>query len=114
MKEYTAEDIQSASNSLPTRGTESNASVRSRECTPPTSPNSFQSLDLKQAEWFFELIPDREMKADVLMELDEGGAERSCSKEWIPSRSDISSTYLILMTPLDLIQELDEEDREEG
>ncbi len=31
----------------------------------------FQSLDLKQAEWFFELIPDREMKADVLMELDE-------------------------------------------
>ena len=30
-----------------------------------------QHLDLHQAEWVFELIPDREQKADVLMELDE-------------------------------------------
>ncbi len=114
MKEYTAEDIQSASNSLPTRGTESNASVRSRECTPPTSPNSFQSLDLKQAEWFFELIPDREMKADVLMELDEGGERKKLLEGMDPEQiGHFIDLLLIPMTPLYLIQELDEEDREE-
>ena len=31
----------------------------------------FQHLNLNQAEWVFELIPNREEKADILMELDE-------------------------------------------
>ncbi len=31
----------------------------------------FQSLDIKEAEWAFNLIDDKEKKADVLMELDE-------------------------------------------
>lgn len=72
----------------------------------------FQSLDLKQAEWFFELIPDREMKADVLMELDEEERKKlleGMDPEQIGHFIDLLDTD----DAVDLIQELDEEDREE-
>lgn len=72
----------------------------------------FQHLDLKEAEWVFELIPNREEKADVLMELDEEDRKKlleGMDPEQIGHFIDLLDTD----DAVDLIQELDEEDREE-
>lgn len=71
-----------------------------------------QHLDLHQAEWVFELIPDREQKADVLMELDEEDRKKileGMDSEQIGHYIDLLDTD----DAVDLIQELDEEDRDE-
>lgn len=71
-----------------------------------------QHLDLHQAEWVFELIPDREQKADVLMELDEEDRKKileGMDPEQIGHYIDLLDTD----DAVDLIQELDEEDRDE-
>lgn len=72
----------------------------------------FQELNLRQAEWLFNLIDDNEKKADVLMELDE--EDRKKLLEGMDSE-EIGHFIDLLDTDdaVDLIQELDEEDREE-
>ena len=72
----------------------------------------FQDLNLRQAEWLFDLIPDKEKKADVLMELDEEDRKKlleGMDPEQIGHFIDMLDTD----DAVDLIQELDEEDREE-
>lgn len=72
----------------------------------------FQHLNLHQAEWVFELIPERERKADVLMELDEEDRRKlleGMDPEQIGHYIDLLDTD----DAVDLIQELDEEDRDE-
>lgn len=69
-------------------------------------------LDLKDAEWVFNLIPSHETKADVLMELDEEDRKKlleGMEPEQIGHYLDLLDTD----DAVDLIQELDEEDREE-
>lgn len=72
----------------------------------------FQHLDLRQAEWVFELIPNSEEKADILMELDEEDRKKileGMDPEQIGHYIDLLDTD----DAVDLIQELDEEDRED-
>lgn len=72
----------------------------------------FQSLNLHQAEWLFDLIDDNEKKADVLMELDEDDRKKileGMDPEQIGHFIDLLDTD----DAVDLIQELDEEDRDE-
>lgn len=72
----------------------------------------FQSLNLRQAEWLFNLIEDNEKKADVLMELDEDDRKKvleGMDPEQIGHFIDLLDTD----DAVDLIQELDEEDRDE-
>ena len=68
----------------------------------------FQALNLKQAEWFFDLIPTREKRADVLMELDEEDRKKlleGMDTEQISQYIDLLDTD----DAVDLIQELDED-----
>ncbi len=72
----------------------------------------FQDLTLKEAEWAFNLIEDKEKKADVLVELDEEDRKKlleGMDPEQIGHFIDLLDTD----DAVDLIQELDEEDREE-
>ncbi len=72
----------------------------------------FRELNLRQAEQLFELIPDKETKADVLMELDEEDRKKlleGMDNDQIGHFIDLLDTD----DAVDLIQELDEEDREE-
>ncbi len=72
----------------------------------------FQQLNLRQAEWVFNLIDDKEKKADVLMELDEDDRKKlleGMDPEQIGHFIDLLDTD----DAVDLIQELDEEDRKE-
>ncbi len=72
----------------------------------------FQHLNLRQAEWIFNLIDDKEKKADVLMELDEDDRKKlleGMDPEQIGHFIDLLDTD----DAVDLIQELDEADREE-
>ena len=82
------------------------------ELHPADIAELFQDLNLHQAEWLFELIPDKEKKADVLMELDEEDRKKlleGMDPEQIGHFIDLLDTD----DAVDLIQELDEEDREE-
>lgn len=82
------------------------------ELHPADIAELFQDLNLRQAEWVFELIPDKEKKADVLMELDEEDRKKlleGMDPEQIGHFIDLLDTD----DAVDLIQELDEEDREE-
>ena len=111
MKEYTAEDIERIEQ-LADEGNREQCLREIEGMHPADIAELFQSLDLKQAEWFFELIPDREMKADVLMELDEEERKKlleGMDPEQIGHFIDLLDTD----DAVDLIQELDEEDREE-
>ena len=63
-------------------------------------------LSLKQAEWLFNLIDDKEQKADVLMELDEEDRKKlleGMDSEQIGQFIDLLDTD----DAVDLIQELD-------
>ena len=79
------------------------------ELHPADIAELFQDLNLHQAEWLFELIPDKEKKADVLMELDEEDRKKlleGMDSEQIGHFIDLLDTD----DAVDLIQELDEED----
>lgn len=72
----------------------------------------FQELNLREAEWVFNLIEDNDTQADVLMELDEEDRKRileGMDSEQIGHFIDLLDTD----DAVDLIQELDEEDRDE-
>ena len=72
----------------------------------------FQSLNLREAEWLFNLIEDPEKKADVLMELDEDDRKKLL-EDMEPEQIGHFIDLLETDDAVDLIQELDKEDREE-
>ncbi len=83
-----------------------------RDLHPADIAELFQDLNLKQAEWIFNLIDDKEKKADVLMELDEEDRKKlleNMNPEEIGQFIDLLDTD----DAVDLIQELDKEEREE-
>ena len=70
MKDFTHEDIERIQD-LIDQGNQEAIIQEINDLHPADIAELFQDLNLKQAEWFFEHIPDKEKKADVLMELDE-------------------------------------------
>lgn len=111
MKEFTPEDIERIEQLIDTE--QRQEVLRELEGMHPADiAELFQHLNLKQAEWVFELIPNREEKADILMELDEEDRKKlmeGMDPEQIGHYIDLLDTD----DAVDLIQELDEEDREE-
>lgn len=111
MKEFTHEDIE-AFKDLIEREDKKEILARLEDMHPADIAELFQDLNLKEAEWVFELIPDKEKKADVLMELDEEDRKKlleGMDNDQIGHFIDLLDTD----DAVDLIQELDEEDREE-
>lgn len=110
MKEFTPEDIERIERLIDTE--QRQEVLRELEGMHPADiAELFQHLNLKQAEWVFELIPNREEKADILMELDEEERKKlmeGMDPEQIGHYIDLLDTD----DAVDLIQELDEEDRE--
>lgn len=111
MKEFTPEDIEKIEQLIDTE--QRQEVLQELEGMHPADiAELFQHLNLKQAEWVFELIPNREEKADILMELDEEDRKKlmeGMDPEQIGHYIDLLDTD----DAVDLIQELDEEDREE-
>lgn len=111
MKEFTDADIERIENLI-----DDHKEERAREeingLHPADIAELFQSLNLRQAEYAFNLIEDNEKRADVLMELDEEDRKRLL--EGMDSK-EIGQFIDLLDTDdaVDLIQELDEEDRDE-
>ena len=70
MKDFTDQDIERIEALVDTADTEK-ARAEMRELHPADIAELFRSLNLREAEWLFNLIDDKEQKADVLMELDE-------------------------------------------
>ncbi len=70
MKDFTDQDIERIEALIEAHD---DAAIRAdlAELHPADIAELFQHLNLKQAEWVFDLIEDTEKKADVLMELDE-------------------------------------------
>ena len=111
MKEFTEADIERIEEIIDTQQSEA-ARREVAELHPADIAELFQELNLKQAEWLFNLIDDKEKKADVLMELDEEDRKRlleGMDPEQIGHFIDLLDTD----DAVDLIQELDEEDRDE-
>lgn len=111
MKEFTDDDIERIENLIDEHN-EEGAREEINRLHPADIAELFQSLNLKQAEYAFNLIADNEKKADVLMELDE--EDRKKLLEGMDSK-EIGQFIDLLDTDdaVDLIQELDEEDRDE-
>lgn len=111
MKEFTPEDIERIEQLIDSE--QRQEVLQELEGMHPADiAELFQHLNLKQAEWVFELIPNREEKADILMELDEEDRKKlmeGMDPEQIGHYIDLLDTD----DAVDLIQELDEEDREE-
>ncbi|MCH5215068.1 MAG: magnesium transporter, partial [Muribaculaceae bacterium] len=111
MRDFTKEDIERIEDIIDARNVEQ-ALAEIKELHPADIAELFQSLNLRRAEWLFDLIDDEEKKADVLMELDEEDRAKlleDMSPEEIGDFIDLLDTD----DAVDLIQELDEEDREE-
>lgn len=111
MKDFTDQDIERIE-ALIEEGNEGKIRVELAQLHPADIAELFQSLNLKQAEWVFNEIDDKEKKADVLMELDEEDRRKileGLDPEQIGHYIDLLDTD----DAVDLIQELDEEDREE-
>lgn len=111
MKEFTPEDIELLENQID--AADRNAVLAEIEGMHPADiAELFQHLNLKQAEWVFELLPDKETGADVLMELDEED-RRKLLEGMDPKQIGHYIDLLDTDDAVDLIQELDKEDREE-
>lgn len=111
MKEFSKDDIERI-NDLVDEGNVEAAHREIAELHPADIAELFQSLSLKRAEWLFNLIEDKEKRADVLMELDEEDRKKlleGMNPEQIGHYIDLLDTD----DAVDLIQELDEEDRDE-
>ncbi len=111
MKEFTHEDIERIIDQIDSQDRE-HIIAEIDDMPPADIAELFQDLNLRQAEWFFDLIPDKEKKADVLMELDEEDRKKlleGMDNDQIGHFIDLLDTD----DAVDLIQELDEEDREE-
>lgn len=111
MKEFTDEDINLIEGYIDSQNREEALRVI-HELHPADIAELFQELNLRQSEWLFNLIDDKEKKADVLMELDEEDRKKlleNMDPEEIGHYIDMLDTD----DAVDLIQELDEEDRDE-
>ncbi len=111
MRDFTENDIERIEQIIDSQDREA-AQQEVKEMHPADIAELFQSLNLKQAEWLFNLIEDKEKKADVLMELDEEDRKKlleGMDPEQIGHYIDLLDTD----DAVDLIQELDEEDRDE-
>ncbi len=111
MKDFTDEDIARIEQYIDSQNRDKALEII-HELHPADIAELFQELNLRQAEWLFNLIDDHEKKADVLMELDEEDRKKlleDMNPEEIGHYIDILDTD----DAVDLIQELDEEDREE-
>ena len=111
MKEFTHEDIERIIDRIESQDRE-HIIAEIDDMHPADIAELFQDLNLRQAEWVFDLIPDKEKKADVLMELDEEDRKKlleGMDNDQIGHFIDLLDTD----DAVDLIQELDEEDREE-
>ena len=111
MKDLTEKDIEIIEEMIE-NGDEVGTRREFSELHPADIAELFQSLSLKEAEWAFNLIDDKEKKADVLMELDEEDRKKlleGMDPEQIGHFIDLLDTD----DAVDLIQELDEEEREE-
>lgn len=111
MKDLNDEDIKRLEEMIE-NGDEAGTRKVFNDLHPADIAELFQSLNLKEAEWAFNLIEDQEKKADVLMELDEADRKKlleGMEPEQIGQFIDMLDTD----DAVDLIQELDEEDREE-
>lgn len=111
MKEFTDEDIERIE-ALIDEGNEREVVQVIEELHPADIAELFQSLNLRRAEWVFNLIADNETKADVLMELDEEDRKKLL-EDMDPEEIGHFIDLLDTDDAVDLIQELDEEDREE-
>lgn len=111
MKDFSKEDIEKIEEIIDD-GNVGAAREEIRELHPADIAELFQSLNLRRAEWLFNLIEDEEKKADVFMELDEEDRKKLLDEM---SPEEIGDVIDLLDTDdaVDLIQELDEEDREE-
>ena len=111
MKDFSEADIEQIEQLVDTGDSEA-ASKEVSELHAADIAELFQKLNLKEAEWLFNLIDDNEKKADVLMELDEDDRKKlleGMEPEQIGHFIDLLDTD----DAVDLIQELDEEDRDE-
>lgn len=111
MKEFTEEDIERIEGLVDAADKEGILKEIS-DLHPADIAEILRELNLRQAEWLFNLIDDKEKKAGVLMELDEEDRKKLLAHmdpEQIGQFIDILDTD----DAVDLIQELDKEDREE-
>lgn len=111
MKEFTDDDIIRIEQAVDTQD-EALARTELTDLHPADIAELFRTLNLRQAEWLFSLLPGNEVKADVLMELDEDDRRKlleGMDSEQIGHFIDLLDTD----DAVDLIQELDKDDREE-
>ncbi len=111
MKEYTDEYIDRIRHIIAERD-EEQARRELADLHPADIAELYQDLDLEEAEFLYKLL-DEEIKADVLMELDED--DRHKLLENMPAE-DIASQiieHLDTDDAVDIIQELDEDDRDQ-
>lgn len=111
MKEFSEEDIEKIEKMVDD-GDKTRILTEIADLHPADIAEILRELSLKQAEWLFNLIDDKEKRADVLMELDEEDRKKlleHMDPEQIGQFIDILDTD----DAVDLIQELDKEDREE-
>ncbi|MDE6717603.1 MAG: CBS domain-containing protein, partial [Muribaculaceae bacterium] len=111
MKEFTDQDIERIETLIEEHDEEA-VKHELADLHPADIAELFQSLNLRQAEWVFSLIENKDQQADVLMELDEEDRKKlleGMDPEQISHFIDLLDTD----DAVDLIQELDAEDREE-
>ena len=111
MKDFSREDIEKIEEIIDSRNVDA-ARAEIKELHPADIAELFQSLNLRRAEWIFNLIEDDEKKADVLMELDEEDRKKLL-EDMSPEEIGDVIDQLDTDDAVDLIQELDEEEREE-
>lgn len=111
MKEFTENDIERLEELIDSQD-EKVVRQEVNELHPADIAELFQSLNLHQAEWVFDLISDPEKKADVLMELDEED-RRKLLEGMDPKEIGQFIDLLDTDDAVDLIQELDKEERDE-
>lgn len=111
MKDFTEEDIERIENMVDNADS---AGILSEiaDLHPADIAELLRELNLRQAEWLFNLIDDKEKKADVLMELDEEDRKKLL-EHMQPEQIGEFIDELDTDDAVDLIQELDKEDREE-
>lgn len=111
MKEFTDDDIIRIEQAVDTQD-EAPARTELTDLHPADIAELFRTLNLRQAEWLFSLLPGNEVKADVLMELDEDD-RRKLMEGMDPEQIGHFIDLLDTDDAVDLIQELDKDDREE-
>ena len=111
MKDFTQDDIERIEEVID-RHDDVQARAEISDLHPADIAELFQHLSVRQAEWVFNLIEDKEQKADVLMELDEED-RKTLLENMAPEQIGEFIDLLDTDDAVDLIQELDEEDREE-